>query len=285
MCQKDPQMMMQLVQTDPRMMDVFKEITGIDLMDMQAQQMKSKEKAEEMRKKRDEEEAKRKAEEDKKRKEDEENALPQEEKDRIARKKAAEVKKNEGNEYYKKKQFEEALKLYDEAISLDENEVTYLNNKAAVYFEQKNYEKCLETCDQAINLSKGGNYDYVKLGKALARKGTTMLALNRFDEAIELYRSSLLESNDGNVKDQLRKAEKAKKEDEERKMIDPVKAEEYREKGNELFKEGNYPGAIKEYTEGLKRDPNSKAIYANRSQAYIRLAEFPSALKDAEKCL
>lgn len=278
-------MMMQLVQTDPRMMDVFKEITGIDLMDMQAQQMKSKEKAEEMRKKRDEEEAKRKAEEDKKRKEEEENALPQEEKDRIARKKAAEVKKNEGNEYYKKKQFEEALKLYDEAISLDENEVTYLNNKAAVYFEQKNYEKCLETCDQAINLSKGGNYDYVKLGKALARKGTTMLALNRFDEAIELYRSSLLESNDGNVKDQLRKAEKAKKEDEERKMIDPVKAEEYREKGNELFKEGNYPGAIKEYTEGLKRDPNSKAIYANRSQAYIKLAEFPSALKDAEKCL
>jgi stress-induced-phosphoprotein 1 len=285
MCQKDPQMMMQLVQTDPRMMDVFKEITGIDLMDMQAQQMKSKEKAEEMRKKRDEEEAKRKAEEDKKRKEEEENALPQEEKDRIARKKAAEVKKNEGNEYYKKKQFEEALKLYDEAISLDENEVTYLNNKAAVYFEQKNYEKCLETCDQAINLSKGGNYDYVKLGKALARKGTTMLALNRFDEAIELYRSSLLESNDGNVKDQLRKAEKAKKEDEERKMIDPTLAEEYREKGNELFKEGNYPGAIKEYTEGLKRDPNSKAIYANRSQAYIKLAEFPSALKDAEKCL
>ena len=68
-------------------------------------------------------------------------------------------------------------------------------------------------------------------------------------------------------------------------MIDPVKAEEYREKGNELFKEGNYPGAIKEYTEGLKRDPNSKAIYANRSQAYIKLAEFPSALKDAEKCL
>ena len=52
--------MMQFVQTDPRMMDVFKEITGIDLMVMQAQQMKSKEKAEDMKKKREEEEAKRK---------------------------------------------------------------------------------------------------------------------------------------------------------------------------------------------------------------------------------
>lgn len=87
MCESNPQMMMQFVQTDPRMMDVFKEITGIDLMDMQAQQMKSKERAEEMRKKREEEEAKKKQEEEKKRKEEEENALPAEEKLKIALKK------------------------------------------------------------------------------------------------------------------------------------------------------------------------------------------------------
>jgi hypothetical protein len=49
-------------------------------------------------------------------------------------------------------------------------------------------------------------YDNVKLGKALSRKGTTMLALNKFDEAIELYRSSLIENNDVNVKNQLNKA-------------------------------------------------------------------------------
>jgi hypothetical protein len=35
--------MMQLVQTDPRFMDVFKELTGIDLMEMQGEQMKAKE--------------------------------------------------------------------------------------------------------------------------------------------------------------------------------------------------------------------------------------------------
>lgn len=76
MCQKNPQVMMQFVQTDPRMMDVFKEITGIDLMDMQAQQQKSKEKSEDLRKHREEEEAKKRAEDEKRRKEEEENALP-----------------------------------------------------------------------------------------------------------------------------------------------------------------------------------------------------------------
>ena len=34
MCQQDPQMMMQLLQTDPRLMDVFKELTGVDLLQM-----------------------------------------------------------------------------------------------------------------------------------------------------------------------------------------------------------------------------------------------------------
>ena len=36
MIKKDPQMLMQVIQTDPRFMDVFKELTGIDLMDVQA---------------------------------------------------------------------------------------------------------------------------------------------------------------------------------------------------------------------------------------------------------
>ena len=105
MCKKDPQIMMQMIQMDPRFMDVFKELTGIDLMDVQAQQMKAKERQEDNRKKKEEETAKRRAEEEKRRKEEEEAALPEEEKQKIARKKQAEAKKAEGNEFYKKRQF------------------------------------------------------------------------------------------------------------------------------------------------------------------------------------
>lgn len=168
---------------------------------------------------------------------------------------------------------------------MDPTDMTYYTNKAAVYFEMKDYDKCIGECDLAIQKSKEGYYDYVKLGKALARKATAKLALNEFDEAISLYKDSLLENSDNAVKDQLKKAEKLKKEDEERKLIDPAKAEEYKAKGDELFKKGDYPNAVKEYTEGLRRDPNSKALYSNRCAAYIKLMEFAYALKDAEKCL
>lgn len=136
--------------------------------------------------------------------------------------------KNQGNEFYKKKDFAKALELYEQALNLDENEVTYINNKAAVYFEMKDYNKCIEECDKAIEKSKGGHYDYTKLGKALARKANAKIQLQQFDEGIELYKSSLLENNDSNVRDQLKKAEKLKKEYEEKSYIDPAKAEEHR---------------------------------------------------------
>jgi stress-induced-phosphoprotein 1 len=52
-----------------------------------------------------------------------------------------------------------------------------------------------------------------------------------------------------------------------------------------LYSAGNYPAAIKEYEEGLRRDPKSVAIYSNRCATYIKLSEFNCGLKDADKCL
>ena len=92
-----------------------------------------------------------------------------------------------------------------------------------------------------------------------------------------------MEHNDSNVKDALRKAIRTKKEDEELKLIDPAKAEEMRLEANALYEKGDFPNAIKVYNEAVKRDPKNKLIYSNRSQTYIKLIEFASALKDAEK--
>jgi len=64
-----------------------------------------------------------------------------------------------------------------------------------------------------------------------------------------------------------------------------VKAEQHKDAGNLLFKAGDFPGAIKEFNEGLKRDPVNKFLYSNRSFAYIKLMEPTSAMKDADKAL
>jgi len=83
----------------------------------------------------------------------------------------------------------------------------------------------------------------------------------------------------------FKKHKKTKKDEEAKAYINPEIAEEHRQKGNDLFKNAEYPAALKEYEEGLKRHPTSVAIYSNRCATYIKLMEPTVALKDAEKCL
>jgi stress-induced-phosphoprotein 1 len=164
-------------------------------------------------------------------------------------------------------------------------ELTYYTNKAAVYFEMKAYDDCIEACNQGIEVTKGTSYDYVKLSKAIARKANALLQQKKYQESIDTYQTALLENQDHGIKMSLQKAIKTKRDDEALAYINPEIAEEHRQKGNELFKEGKYPLAIKEYDEGIRRDPKAIAIYSNRCATYIKLVEFVTALKDADKCL
>jgi stress-induced-phosphoprotein 1 len=59
--------------------------------------------------------------------------------------------------------------------------------------------------------------------------------------------------------------------------INPDIAEEHRQKGNEYFKNNEYPKALKEYEEGLKRDPKCVAILSNRCATYIKLMSYMEA--------
>lgn len=51
------------------------------------------------------------------------------------------------------------------------------------------------------------------------------------------------------------------------------------------MKDGKFPSAIQEYTEGIRRNPDSVPLYSNRAAAYIKLMEFSSGLKDADKAI
>lgn len=53
---------------------------------------------------------------------------------------AAVAKKTEANALYKARQFEAAIALYNEALELDPEDLTYRLNKAAAYMEQGDLE-------------------------------------------------------------------------------------------------------------------------------------------------
>lgn len=193
--------------------------------------------------------------------------------------------KEKGNEFYKKKQFEEALKCYDEAINLDPNEISFYNNRAAVYYEQKDYNKCIQECEKAVEIGRENRADFKLIAKALSRLASSHNQLGDLKQAQFYYQKSLTEHRIPETLTKLSAVEKSLKEIERKEYINPELSLEEKKKGNEEFSKGNYPVALKHYTEAIKRNPDDAKIYSNRAACYQKLAEFHLALKDCEECL
>ena len=115
--------------------------------------------------------------------------------------------------------------------------------------------------------------------RAFGRIGTSYVKLGDYTKAIEYFQRSLTEHRTPEVLTKLRDAEKTKAENDRLAYIDQGKADEAREEGNTLFKKGDFPAAVKAYTEAIKRAPEDPRGYANRAAAYIKLASFPDAIK------
>lgn len=193
--------------------------------------------------------------------------------------------KDLGNAAYKKKDFAAAHEHYDKAIELDPTNIVFYTNKTAVLFEEQRYDECLELCEKAVDVGRENRADYQLIAKPIARMGNVYLKRKNYVKAIEHLQRSLTEHRAYSVVKQLASVKKMQELEDRNAYRDPVKAEAEREDGNKSFKNGDFPCALKHYSESIKRNPDDARVYSNRAAAYTKLAEFPLALKDIDSCL
>lgn len=146
-------------------------------------------------------------------------------------KRLAKQEKEQGNEAYKKKNFETAIQHYEKAIEHDPTDITFYNNLAAVYFEQKEFEKCIEMCEKGIEIGRENRADFKLISKALMRIGNAYKKLKNYHQAKVYYEKSMSEHRTPELKTLLSEVEKIIKEEELKSYIDPEKAEQEKEIG------------------------------------------------------
>ncbi|KAJ5730938.1 Heat shock chaperonin-binding [Penicillium malachiteum] len=203
----------------------------------------------------------------------------------IAKKKAQEAgdaEKKIGNEFYKKKEFDQAIEHYEKAWELHQD-VTYLNNIGAAKFEKGDYQGTVETCQKAVQEGRDLRADFKTIAKAFTRIGSAYEKLGDLTQAIEFYHKSLTEHRTPEALTKLRNAEKTKATTEKDAYIDEAEAEKARELGQQKFQEGNWPAAVDAFTEMTKRAPTDPRGFSNRAAALIKLMAFPQAVTDCDE--
>jgi len=98
------------------------------------------------------------------------------------------TKKDEGNEAFKACKYDEALKLYTEALQVDpENKITNSKlyfNRAAVSAKLKKWNQSVEDCNTCLSLDD----TYIK---AYLRRAKSYMELEKFEEAVRDYEKLL----------------------------------------------------------------------------------------------
>ncbi|PYH43592.1 Hsp90 cochaperone STI1 [Aspergillus saccharolyticus JOP 1030-1] len=197
---------------------------------------------------------------------------------------AADAEKKLGNDFYKKRQFDEAIEHYNKAWELHKD-ITYLNNLGAAKFEKGDLQGAIETCQTAVEEGRELRADFKAIAKAFARIGTAYEKLGDLGQAIEFYHKALTEHRTPDVLTKLRNAEKAKVTAEKEAYIDPAEAEKARELGQSKFQDGDWPGAVDAFTEMTKRAPEDPRGFSNRAAALIKLMAFPQAVQDCDEAI
>lgn len=104
----------------------------------------------------------------------------------------AELKKENGNQLYKIKQYRSALPFYTEAINLCPDVAAYYGNRAACFMMLNRFEQAMEDVRKAIQLDSTFVKGYVRMAKCAIALGDLMTAEYALRKAKELQ-------PDGNV--------------------------------------------------------------------------------------
>jgi tetratricopeptide (TPR) repeat protein/S1-C subfamily serine protease len=181
--------------------------------------------------------------------------------------------------------YEQALTVINQAISLVPNNSNHYNEKWLVLYELKRYDEGLAAINQAINLAPRAGW-YVNRGSLYYNQKKYELASDDYNKAIELNPNlAMAYNNRGGIYYNQQKYELALADFNKAIELDSKLAEAYNNRGGIYYNQKKYDLALADFNKAIELDSNLAMAYNNRGGIYYNQQKYELALADWNKAI
>ena len=155
-----------------------------------------------------------------------------------------------GLDLFVKKDYDEAIKEFDEAIKLDPNHRSARYYRGQAWREKKDFDKAIQDFDEAIRINPQSSAYF-------RARGNAWLAEKEYDKAIKDFNEAI--------------------------RLNPKYA--HGDRGNAWYFKREYDKAIKDYDEEIKLDPKQLSVFFNRGLAWRYKLEYDKAIENYDEVI
>jgi tetratricopeptide (TPR) repeat protein/S1-C subfamily serine protease len=181
--------------------------------------------------------------------------------------------------------YPEAFVAISQAVRLEPQDITLLNEKAVILMELKRFSEAINIYNEIIKREEK-NWAYSNRGNVKYQLGDKKGAILDYDKAISINpQSAFPYANRGNVKYQLGDKKGAILDYDKAISINFLFANGYHSRGTVKYQLGDKKGAILDYDKAIAIDPQFVNAYNGRGNAKSELGDKKGAILDYDKAI
>jgi tetratricopeptide (TPR) repeat protein len=178
-----------------------------------------------------------------------------------------------------------AIAACDRMIAAGGDARTYVK-RGLQYFRKGEYDRAIRDYDEAIRLNPKDPIAFNNRGDTYAHKGDTDRAIRDFDEVIRLDpKIAIAFSNRGVLYGRKGDNDRAIRDHEEAIRLDPKDAISLHYRGIAYANKGESDRAIRDYDEAIRLDPKFAAALESRGNAYLKKGDNDRAIRDLDEAI
>lgn len=192
---------------------------------------------------------------------------------------------DDANSMLEKRDYDKAIALYSELISLQPDFIGSYRNRGICYFYKEMYNPAINDLTKFINSDQTDPASYRARGWSYYNLKNLNAALSDFDMQVKIKPTYEAYYNRGSAKSQLNDNVGAIADYTKAINLNPNFSMAFNNRGWAKFELKNYTAALTDLNKAIELDPNNSVAYDSRQETKFALGDLDGSLSDCDKAL